>query len=72
MTGLGRASVFLPILASDYAILMLINGQLTDFCVTARFSAIASPRGRAVRAARSTGEAANSSGPELVSLTSAP
>ena len=43
MTGLGRASVFLPILASDYAILMLINGQLTDFCVTARFSAIATP-----------------------------
>ena len=31
MTRLGRASTLLGVFAGDYAILMLINGQLTDF-----------------------------------------
>ena len=34
MTRLGRASALLPVFAGDYAILMLINGQLTDFDVS--------------------------------------
>ena len=33
MTRLGRASALLGVFAGDYAILMLINGQLTDFDV---------------------------------------
>ena len=35
MTRLGRASAFLAVFAGDYAILMLINGQTTDFDVSA-------------------------------------
>jgi hypothetical protein len=35
MTRLGRASALLGVFAGDYAILMLINGQLTDFDVSA-------------------------------------
>jgi hypothetical protein len=35
MTGLGRGSALLGVFAGDYAILMLINGQLTDFDVSA-------------------------------------
>ena len=35
MTRLGRASALLGVFAGDYAILMLINGQLTDFHVAA-------------------------------------
>ena len=31
MTRLGRASALLGVFAGDYVILMLINGQLTDF-----------------------------------------
>ena len=34
MTRLGRASALLAVFAGDYAILMLINGQLTDFDVS--------------------------------------
>jgi hypothetical protein len=30
MTRLGRASALLAVFAGDYAILMLVNGQLTD------------------------------------------
>jgi hypothetical protein len=41
MTRLGRASVFLAVFAGDYAILMLINGQLTDFGVSAGVCAVA-------------------------------
>jgi hypothetical protein len=33
MTRLGGVSVFLAVFAGGYAILMLINGQLTDFGV---------------------------------------
>ena len=35
MIRLGRASVLLGVFAGDYAILMLINGQLTNFDVSA-------------------------------------
>lgn len=41
MTRLGRASALLGVLAGDYAILMLINGQLTDFDVSAGVCAVA-------------------------------
>jgi hypothetical protein len=41
MTRLGRASAFLGVFAGDYAILMLINGQLTDFDVSAGDCAVA-------------------------------
>ena len=41
MTRLGRASVFLAVFAGGYAILMLINGQLTDFGVSAGVCAVA-------------------------------
>ena len=41
MTRLGRASAFLAVFAGDYAILMLINGQLTDFDVSAGVCAVA-------------------------------
>jgi YVTN family beta-propeller protein len=41
MTRLGRASVFLALFAGGYAILMLINGQLTDFGVSAGVCAVA-------------------------------
>jgi hypothetical protein len=41
MTRLGRASAFLAVFAGDYAILMLINGQLTDFDVSADVCAVA-------------------------------
>jgi hypothetical protein len=41
MTRLGRASVFLAVFAGDYAILMLINGQPTDFDVSAGVCAVA-------------------------------
>ena len=34
MTRLARASALLAVFAGDYAILMLINGQLTDFDVS--------------------------------------
>lgn len=34
MTRLGRASALLAVFAGDYATLMLINGQLTDFDVS--------------------------------------
>jgi YVTN family beta-propeller protein len=43
MTRLGRASVFLAVFAGGYAILMLINGQLTDFGVSAGVCAVALP-----------------------------
>ena len=42
MTRLGRASVFLAVFTGGYAILMLINGQLTDFDVSASVCAVAS------------------------------
>jgi hypothetical protein len=41
MTRLGRASALLGVFAGDYAILMLINGQLTDFDVSAGVCAVA-------------------------------
>ena len=41
MTRLGRASVLLAVFAGDYAILMLINGQLTDFDVSVGVCAVA-------------------------------
>jgi hypothetical protein len=41
MTRLGRASALLAVFAGDYAILMLINGQLTDFDVSAGVCAVA-------------------------------
>jgi hypothetical protein len=41
MTRLGRASALLAVFAGDYAILMLINGQLTDFDVSAGICAVA-------------------------------
>ena len=34
MTGLGRTSALLRVCASHYAVLMLINGQLTNFDVS--------------------------------------
>ena len=42
MNPLGRASALLGVLAGDYAILMLINGQITDFDVAAGLCAVAS------------------------------
>jgi hypothetical protein len=41
MTRLARAAAFLALFAGDYAILMLINGQLTDFDVAAAVCAVA-------------------------------
>ena len=41
MTRRGRASALLGVFAGDYAILMLINGQLTDFDVSAGVCAVA-------------------------------
>ena len=41
MTRLGRASASLGVFAGDYAILMLINGQLTDFDVSAGVCGVA-------------------------------
>jgi hypothetical protein len=41
MTRLGRASALIAVFAGGYAILMLINGQLTDFDVSARVCAAA-------------------------------
>ena len=41
MTRLGRASALLGVFAGDFAILMLINGQLTDFDVSAGVCAVA-------------------------------
>jgi hypothetical protein len=41
MTRLGSASALLAVFAGDYAILMLINGQLTDFDISAGVCAVA-------------------------------
>ena len=41
MTRLGRASALLAVFAGDYAILMLLDGQLTDFDVSAGVCAVA-------------------------------
>jgi hypothetical protein len=41
MIRLGKASALLGVFAGDYAILMLINGQLTDFDFSAGVSAVA-------------------------------
>jgi hypothetical protein len=41
MTRLGRASALLAVFAGEYAILMLIDGQLTDFGVSAGVCAVA-------------------------------
>ena len=41
MTRLGRAPSLLAVFASDYAILMLINGQLTDFDASVGVCAVA-------------------------------
>jgi hypothetical protein len=41
MTRPGRASALLAVFASEYAILMLIDGQLTDFGVSASICAVA-------------------------------
>jgi hypothetical protein len=41
MTRLGRASMFLAVCAGGYAILMPINGQLTDFGVSSCVCAVA-------------------------------
>ena len=41
MTRLGRAAALLGVFAGGYAILMLINGQLTDFDVSAGVCAVA-------------------------------
>lgn len=41
MNPLGRASALLGVFAGDYAILMLINGQRTDFDVSAGVCAVA-------------------------------
>jgi hypothetical protein len=41
MTRLGRASALLAVFAGDSAILMLINGQLTDFDVSAGVCGVA-------------------------------
>ena len=41
MTRLARASALLGVFAGDYAILMLINGQLTIFDVFAGVCAVA-------------------------------
>ena len=42
MTRLATASALLAVFAGGYAILMLINGQLTDFDVSASVCAVAS------------------------------
>jgi hypothetical protein len=52
MTRLGRASAFLAVFAGDYAILMLINGQTTDFDVSAGVCAGALSGPRSVRVCR--------------------
>lgn len=39
MTGLRVASLFVAVVAGDYALLMLINGRLIDFGVTAAICA---------------------------------
>jgi hypothetical protein len=41
MTRLGRASALVAVVAGDYAILMLINGQITDFDVSVGVFAVA-------------------------------
>jgi hypothetical protein len=41
MTRLGRAAALIAVFAGGYAILMLINGQLTDFDVSAGVCAAA-------------------------------
>ena len=41
MTRLGRASALLAVFAGDYAIPMLINGQLTDLGVSMGVCAVA-------------------------------
>jgi NhaP-type Na+/H+ or K+/H+ antiporter len=41
MTRLGRAPALLAVFAGDYAILMLINGQLTHFDVSASICSVA-------------------------------
>jgi hypothetical protein len=41
VTRMGRASALLAVFAGDYAILMLIDGQLTDFDVSAGVCAVA-------------------------------
>lgn len=41
MTRPGRASALVAVLAGDYAILMLINGEPTDFDVSASVCAVA-------------------------------
>jgi hypothetical protein len=43
MTRLGKASALLAVFAGDYAILMLINGQPTDFDISAGVCAVALP-----------------------------
>jgi hypothetical protein len=40
MTRLGRAAAFVAVFAGEYAILMLINDQLTDFNISAGVCAI--------------------------------
>lgn len=39
MTGLRMASLFVAVVAGDYAALMLIDGQITDFGITAAICA---------------------------------
>ena len=41
MTQLGRASTLVGVVAGGYAILMLINGQLKDFYISAGVCAVA-------------------------------
>lgn len=48
MTRLGRASALLVVFAGDYAILMLINGQLTDLDIFAGLCSCVT-RGRSFR-----------------------
>jgi len=54
MTRLARASALLAVFAGGYAILMLVDGQLTDFDVSASVCAVASLGAALFKAVRAT------------------
>jgi len=54
MTRLATASALLAVFAGGYAILMLINGQLTDFDVSASVCAVASLAATLFKSLRAT------------------
>jgi len=54
MTRLARASALLAVFAGGYAILMLVDGQLTDFDVFASVCAVASLGATLFKAVRAT------------------